>query len=250
MSTCRIASGKIYFKDLSAANQPYLPIGNAQLSAAITEEVVTLPDYQNPAGGNACSVRDISAVELTMTMYDYDKKNLALAVFGSYSEPVGGNIVAEPADVFLEGITPLAHIPTGSVVVKDGATTYVDGTDYTWSAGGIQVIAGSSLATDIAAEITDPKRLPVTVDYAYAVEDVVEALVASGKTYALMVEAINKANNGSAEVWRFHKVQFGPTGALAIISREFGSFEITGESLPDTSQGVGESQYFKIQQAQ
>lgn len=253
MSKCRIAAGKIYAKDLSVAAQPYLPIGNAQLSIAITEETQELPDYTNPAGGNACSVRDISGVELTMTMYDFDKKNLALAVFGSASSPAGDSVVAEAVEAYADGaLNPLAHIPSpfASVVVKNGATVYVKDTDYTVTEGGFIVIVGSALETAINGAAGTPKHLSVTVDYDYATEDVVEALVTSGKTFGLKCVCQNKANGSSAEVWSFFSVQFGPTGGLNVITREFGSFEVKGEVLADTTQPAGESQYFQIQQAQ
>lgn len=252
MSKCRIAAGKVYAKDLSVANQPYLPIGNAQLQIAIAEDTQELPDYTSVAGGNACSVRDISGVSLTLTMYDYDKANLALAVFGAASVQAAGATVAEAVMAFSGGaVNPLAKMPTiGTVVVKVGATVYVENTDYTVVPGGFIVIAGSALDIAIIAGTGTPKHLAVTVDYTHADSDLVKALVTSGKTFGIYVDCQNKAAGAKGENWLFHKVQFGPTGALAVITREFGSFEVAGEVLADTTQGVGESQYFKVQQQQ
>lgn len=250
MAKCRIAAGTIYLKDLSVPNQPYLSVGNAQASLAITEEVQELPDYESVAGGNACAVRDVDSVELTLTMYDYDKKNLALAVFGSSSAPAGASAVDEPIQVFLEGKTPLEHMPTNTGTLTVGPTTYLPNVDYLIDAGGVSVIAGSALAIAIAAAGGTPKFLAALIDYTYATEDVVEALVTSGKTFAAMIHCKNKAAGAKAEVWRLHTIQFGPTAALPIISREFGQFEVKGELLSDSTQGVGESKFFKIQQAQ
>lgn len=251
MATCRIAAGKIYAKDLSIANQPYLPIGNAQLSLAISEETQELPDYTNVAGGNACSVRDISGVALTMTMYDFDLKNLAMAVYGAASNPIAGAVVNEAIDLFNLGLAPLQFMPINTGTLNVGATVYVVDVDYKVGPGGITVITGSALDTAITTTgVGTPKRLAAQFDYNYAVEDVVEALVTSGKLFSLVVVTQNKAAGGKGEVWRFFKVQFGPTGGLNIITREFGSFEISGEVLADTTQGVGQSQYFTIQQAQ
>jgi hypothetical protein len=246
---CRILAGMVYVKDLSVANQALLPIGNAQASLAITEETVDLPDYTNPAGGNACSVRDISGVELTLTMYDFKPENIALAVFGAVTAGVGAVVVAEPVMAFAGGGTnPLANIPTkGTVHVKVGATTYIEDTDYGVSGGGFVVIAGSALETAIVAGIGTPKHLAVTVDYTWAASVTVEALVTSGKTFEMLIDGKNKANNNSPEVWRLWKVQFGPTGGLNIITREFGSMEVKAEVLPDTTKPPGQSQYFRIQ---
>jgi len=249
MAKCRIAAGTVYMKDLAKPNQPYLSIGNAQASLGITEEVQELPDYESVSGGNACAVRDIDSVELTLTMYDYDKKNLALAVFGEAIDAAGGNVAAEPVQVFAAGKTPLEHMPTNQGILTVGGTPYVPGTDYNIDAGGITVIPGSALETAILADANVPPFLAGTVAYTYAGEDVVEALVTSGKTFALMIHCKNKAADGKAEVWRLYIVQFGPTAALPIISREFGQFEVKGELLSDDSQGAGESRFFKIQQA-
>lgn len=250
MAKCRIAAGTVYLKDLSVPNQPYLSVGNAQASLGITEEVQELPDYESVSGGNACAVRDIDSVELTLTMYDYDKKNLALAVFGEASNPAGAAVVNEPVQLFQTGKTPLAFMPSPlTVAVNVGVTSYVQDTDYTVDAGGITVIPGSALDTAIAAAGGTPKFLAGEADYAYVVEDVVEALVTSGKTFAAMIHTKNKAAGGKPEVWRLHKVQFGPTAALPIISREFGQFEVKGEVLSDDTQGAGESKFFKIQMA-
>ena len=249
MAKCRIAAGSIFLKDLSAPNQPYLPVGNAQASLGITEEVQELPDYESVAGGNACAVRDIDSVELTVTMYDYDKKNLALAVFGTASNPAGAVVANEPIQLFAEGKTPLAFMPNPlTVAVNVGATAYVQDTDYTVDAGGVTVIPGSALETAINAAAGTPKFLAGEADYTYIVEDVVEALVTSGKTFAAMIHTKNKAAGGKAEIWRFHKIQFGPTAALPIISREFGQFEVKAEVLSVDGMGAGESRFFKIQQ--
>lgn len=248
MAKCRIAAGTVYLKDLSLPNQPYIAVGNAQASLAISEEVQELPDYQSIAGANACAVRDVDSVELTLTMYDYDKNNLALAVFGSASQPVGGSVVDESVRLFATGKTPTAHMPTNTGTLTIGATTYVADTDYTVDAGGITVIPGSSLETAINGTGTGtPKSLVALFDYTYAAEDVVKALVTSGKTFAAMIQCKNKVG-AKDEVWRLHKIQFGPTAGLPIISREFGQFEVKGELLSDDAQAVGESKFFTIQQ--
>jgi hypothetical protein len=251
MAKCRIAAGTVFLKDLSVPNQPYLSVGNAQAVLGITEAVQELPDYESVAGGNACSVRDVDSVELTLTMYDYDKKNLALAVFGEASAPAADTVVAEPVQLFLEGKTPLQFMPNPlTAVVHVGATTYVQDTDYTVDAGGIMVIAGSALAIAIAAGAGTPKFLAGTVDYDYASEDVVQALVTSGKTFAAMIHTKNKAAGAKSEIWRLHKVQFGPSASIPIISREFGQFEVKAELLSIDTAAPGESRFFTIQQQQ
>jgi len=246
---CRILAGMVYVRDLSVANQPLLPIGNAQASLAISEETQELPDYTNPAGGNACSVRDISGVALTLTMYDFKQQNIALAVFGNVTNGAGAAVVNEVVEGYAGGaINPLAHVPNDAVpvVVSIGATNYVEDTDFVIKGGGYIVIAGSALETAILAGAGTPKHATTQVDYTWAADITVEALVTSGKTFEMLIDGTNKANNNSHEVWRLFKVQFGPTGGLNIITREFGSMEVAAEVIADTTKAPGLSQYFTV----
>lgn len=248
---CYIGAGTIYVKDLSVANQPYLALGNCQAALAMEEEVQELPDYESVAGGNKCEVRDISSVALNITSYDFDKKNLALAVFGESGEDAGATITNEAVRMFVEGGTPLEHIPTNTGTLTEGATTYVYGDDYIIDGGVLKTVAGGQLETDINAESSGPpKYLDCQFDYTHGNEDLVKALVASGKTYAAFIVTKNKAEDGKISTWRLHKLQFGPVANLPIISREFGEFEIVAAVLADDTQGVGESRFFKVVQEQ
>lgn len=249
MNGCRILSGKIYVRDLSVADQPLLHIGNAQAALAISEEEQSLPDYTSPSGGVACAVKDISGVELALTIYDFRDENLAMAVFGEAEALAGASVADEAVDAFTDGaLNPLAFIPTvGSVDVKQGATTYVEDTDYTVVPGGFIVIAGSALDTWINGGTGTPKHRAVTVDYDYAAQGQVEALINSGKSFELRIDGRNRVQGGKGEVWNFHQAQFGPVSGLNIITREFGNFELRAAVIADTSKPEGESQYFTIQ---
>lgn len=247
---CRILAGTIYARDRNVADQPLLNIGNAQAAINIEEEEQTLPDYQSVSGGNACSVKDISGVELALTLYDLKLQNLAMAVFGSYDvNAADTDFVEEDVKVFADGaLIPLLHIPTvGTVVVVEGATTYTEGTDYEVLGAGIRVIAGSPLETAVNAGSGTPKFITVdTITYDYGNEDVVEGLVTSGKNFEIVIDGTNRVT-GKKEVWRMWNVQFGPVTGLNIITREFGSFELAAEILKDeTIVGVGLSQYVQI----
>lgn len=246
---CRILAGMVYVKDLSAANQPFLPIGNAQASLAISEETQELPDYTNPAGGNACSVRDISGVALTLTMYDFKQENIALAVFGKVEAGAGATVTNEASEAFAGGaINPLAHIPNPAspVVVSVGLTNYAEDVDFVVQGAGYIVLEGSALETAILAGAGSPPHITAAVDYVWSADITMEALVTSGKLFEMVIDGKNKAANNSAEVWRLYRVQFGPTGGLNIITREFGSMEVNAEVLADTTKPPGDSQYFTV----
>lgn len=246
---CRILAGMVYVRDRSVANQPFLPIGNAQAALAIAETTTDLPDYTSPAGGNACSVKDITGVELTLTMYDFKPDNIALAVFGSKTSGAGAAVVGEVVEGYVGGaINPLAHVPNDAVpvVVKIGATPYVEDVDFVIKGAGYIVLAGSALETNILTGTGTPKHKTTTVDYTWAADTTVEALVVSGKTFEMLIDGLNKAQGNAHEVWRLFMAQFGPTGGLNIITREFGSMEVKAAIIADTTKAPGLSQYFTV----
>lgn len=251
---CRILAGSIYGQDLSVANQPLLPFGNCQAVLNIEEEEQTLPDYESLAGGNACSDKAISSVELALTFYDFKAENIALAVFGTKTAVNSGTVTNEAVSVFAGGaFNPVAHIMTGSIVLSSAApvATYVQDTDFVSKGGGFVVKAGSTLETNINNSGTGtPKRLACEIDYAYGAENVVEALKTSGKNYRILIDGSNRANNASKEMWDLWKVQFGPVSGLSIITREFGNYELTAAVLPDTTRPANESPYFRIRTPQ
>lgn len=249
---CRVLAGEIFLKDLSIANQPYLSVGNATAELVTSETEQTQPDYTSVAGGNACSIKDIDSVGLNLTLFNFDAGNIALAVFGTKAAAVGGAFTSGTPDnitLFSDGaLCPLAKIPTNSVaVVKIGATTYVQNTDYTVGPGGVRVIPGSALDTAVLASPTGtPKRLAATAEYTYGASDVIEALKASGKTYAVRIEGKNRADNSKAEIWDIWKLTTGPAASFNVITREFGEVAIAATVTPDTSKPNNESQYFRI----
>lgn len=247
---CRALSGKIFIKNLGIAAQPFLPIGNAQAELTTTETEQTQPDFTNPAGGNACSFKEIDQVGLALTIYDFRPENLNRAVLGDLAAANATAILDEAVTIFNDGalIAATRVVDTAAATTLTvGATTYVEDTDYSVSPAGFIVIAGSALDTAVNAGAGTPKSISGLFDYVPQLGNVVEALRQSSGSYALKIEGLNKADSNKAEVWTIHKVLIGPTGSFTIISREFGSFTMNGSITADTSQPAGKSQYFKIE---
>lgn len=77
------------------SNDP-VDVGNASsLSFAISEDQINLPNYRNLAGGSYASVSRISEVQVQMTLHDLSPENLAMVLFGEYTEDVPGTHVIE-----------------------------------------------------------------------------------------------------------------------------------------------------------
>jgi hypothetical protein len=252
---CRKAAGAMYLRLKTQPNQPFIFIGNAQATLNTEVEELSVPDYTNPAGGNACTSKDVSKVSLDLTMYDFKSDNLARAIQGGSTVSSVATITDEVIRVFAEDtLCPTRQLINTSVppvlsLQSTPATLYVINTDFTAEAGGIRVIAGSSLETAINATVGAVKSLVCLIDYTPRARVTLEALTRAGDQYEFLLIAQNRAKGNKTERWNIYTVEFGPASALNLVTREFGSLDLTGECLPDITKGDGlsTSRYYQIQ---
>lgn len=128
-------------------------------------------------------------------------------------------------------------VTDGTVVFTcAGKATLVSGTDYTVTGSGIAVTAGVSIDGEVW-----------TVGYTKAVVDDVQALTVSGQEWEFTFEGLNEARSGKRSNVVAHRVTLSPAQAMALISDDYGSLEITGKVLQDTTKnGTTVSQYFSV----
>jgi energy-converting hydrogenase Eha subunit B len=237
-----LGSGKIYARTAGAA-APLLDLGNAsKLEIVAKDKKVTMQDFSKHGGGTYASVSRIDSVTLNMTLNDLNKKNVAMALFGTDSAVDAGNVVDDVVTAYKGGLTPLAHPGPTSVVVKDATagTTYTANTDYEVRAGGIYIIPGGA--------ITDGARLKV--DYAYGAYGRVEAMTSTAVIMELHFEGLNEANSGSPVIVDIYRAQLSPAKALSLLGDKFADLQIDAEALVDNSKtGVGISKYFRVKLA-
>ncbi len=218
-------------------------IGNvSELSFSIEEEKKELQDFTSAGGGLYNSLRRISSVELSMTMHDYNADNLAVAMFGTASAVAAGAVSDEaqttPSDVSTDVLVTTDNvIDTGETVTVTG---YVEDTDFTVNAGGIVVLASGSIPADTALAISYTKKAV----------DVIQTLTTSAQEYVLDFVGLNEAQSGDPVVIKVHRAKFGGGQDVSIIGDDFGSIQLTGDSLKDTSITTsGLSQYAEIKAA-
>ena len=236
-----IGKGKVYLDGRQ--------IGNVSaLSYSISEEKKSLPDYTAAGGGEYNSLRRIESVEISMTMHDYSPDNLAVALFGSKSAVAAAAVTdeAQSTPATLDGDVLVAadnviDVLVAPVITGTGGTpTYTVDDDYTASPAGITVIDGGAITGGTALEF----------NYTKLATDVVQALVASATDRVLILDGLNEAQSGEAVVITVHRAKFGGAENLEVIGDEFGSIELTGDALKDTTiVGAGLSQYIEIKQA-
>jgi hypothetical protein len=235
-----LGAGKVWLEDLSGT-AGLIQAGNCSaLTFGVSEDTKELKDFTQPGGGTYNEVRRISAVEMSSTMHDLSGPNIARAVYGANTTVASAAVTAEAHTVkALGSLITCDFLPTtAAIVVKKGATTYVENTDYTREPSGIVPKVGGTM---VAADA-------ITFDYQKAAQDVVQALVNSGKEYRVVFDGLNEARSGKKTRIIAHRVKIGALASLGLIGEDYGAMECTGKLLKDTSiTGAGISQYFKVE---
>lgn len=240
---CGLYRGSFFLRDLSAPNQPLLPVGNAE--ATITQEMTEIvqPNYQS-LGGNACKVEYPESVNLDLILHCTSPENLALAFLGTYGQRTPGTVTDELHPVrSIHELIPFNFVPDRSLPIvvtnEDGSETYVAGEDYVLTNSGIQIIEGSSIPVDGSE---------VSVDYSYGANWFVDAQTVAQKEFEVVLDGVNVGDSGTRQVvLKGWKVKFAPTESFALISgTEFASLEISGEFLRDETKAVG-SKFFQVE---
>jgi hypothetical protein len=164
---------------------------------------------------------------------------LKLGLYGDSASTSGATVTDEPHnDVKLGTAIPLKHPKVSSVVVKKGATTLTEGTDYQVDEGfgTVYVLTGGTL---IAGD-------DVTISYTYAASTDLEAFtVGTPPERYLRFEGLNTVD-GTLRLLEIPRAAFDPLTGLEYINEELGSGEFAGNCLPDlTIVTAGKSQYFR-----
>lgn len=214
-------------------------VGNASgVKIAIEQETKTQPNYRG-GGGNAAEITKVKSVKLSFTMNDFSNANMALALRGVVEVVAAGAVTEEPLVAVLDGLARTAFMidTTVAPVVKNeaGAVTYVKDTDYVVSAGGIRALTGGAITAGQALKVSYTKKAG----------NVLQALTESGTTVPVVIDGVNDAT-GKPWVLDFYKWSPSPTAGLDLIGDDFGSFDIEGGVLADSSiVATGKSKFFK-----
>lgn len=231
-------AGVVYARVAGSA-APMADIGGvADLTLGITEDIKKQPDYSRAGGGTRAQVNRVTSVEFSAKLQDLNVVNLARAVFGNASEVAAGTVVAEAHTAYQGGLLPLAKPGPTSVVLKKGAATVVATGNYEVRPEGIFVLSG-------APDLTDGDA--VTVDYAHSGFEVVQALTDAAPTLEMRFGGVNEADDGNPLTVDLFRVKMGATSGFGLIHSDFGTLDIKGEVLLDTTKtGSGVSRFFKV----
>lgn len=204
---------------------------------AIEQETKSLPNYRG-GGGYSDEVTLIKSVKLSATFYDFNNENLALAMRGKIDVLTATPVADEEIIAVLDGLAQTAKMidTTIAPVVKNeaGTTTYVLDEDYVVSAAGIRALSTGAISAGQA----------LTIGYTSQAGNALQALTESGKTVSVVVDGINDST-GKPWMLKFYKWKPTPTSGLDLIGTDYGSFDIEGAVLADSSiVATGKSKFF------
>lgn len=234
-SPTAILKGPLYLKKVG--DTQLLSTGNATkitLSHEIEEK--TIPNTQNPGGGNHDSFKRPKAVKLAVAFRNLSKQVLEIAFGAKVTTVVGGAVAAEAHNSIVLGSLIKTAKPSDlalAMTVEKGATTYVEGTDYQRVRAGIIPLAtGTMVAGD-----------NITIDYTALATSRVDGLMYTSSEFSGLFDGINE-RNGKPAMGTFFRLVFGPATNIELVGDDFVSFDCEAECLADDSKPATESPFY------
>lgn len=172
------------------------------------------------------------------------RANSAVVALGAYIVPQTANgFFYRVTTAGTTAATPPTFGTTAGGTTTDGTATLTcmgriiltAGTDYELRSSGVLILSAASY-TDLEA---------LEADYTTVAQDLVQALVASGREYELVFDGVNEARSGKRMSVNAFRVRLGALQNLSLIGEDYASMELSGKLLADTSKGAGLSQYFR-----
>ena len=214
----------------------FIPVGNVS-DLKISVAVSNIEHKESRSGQRAIDLRLTTETKssLSMTVENY----LADALRGETVTIAGGSVTGEAVTVYLGKISSLKNLKVSAVVVKNGAATLVDGTDYE-----VNLEAGSLKFAPAITGLLDGGV--VTVDYTFATQVKVDALTAPTSELYMRFEGLNTAEGNVPVVVEVFKFLTDPLKELALISDAIQQFTLEGSVLSDSLRATG-SKFFQVQ---
>ncbi len=234
MSQYASFQGRVYLgkRDLNGNPTDLRPIGNVS-ELEISFKTDTLEHYESMSGQRAQDHRMIKtkSSSISLTIDEFTRENLALALYGTAASTIGGTVTDEPVG----GLTPvigdrypLAHPKASTVVVKDSAgtpATLTAGTHYTVDAnfGSLQFLNVTGFTA------------PFKASYAYGAVEEIGIFTQPLPERYLRLEGVNTAQSDSPILVELYRVAFDPLKKLSLISNDYNKFELEGSLLSDST---------------
>lgn len=256
---CSTPQGRFFIGDFAGVLQTAIPSGGVitpQLSViqnaylGMTEEAkinyeLEMPEAANMetrAGGLACTNTWLKKATLDLSVVCNRAETQAMASFGSLREYAGGAVTGEMRAVIKNATStvsaqskntfvPFNRVPDPSVAVvvkhQSGTPTYVAGTDYLQVEGGIEVLAGGSIASS-----TGPTyAATIQVDYTALDTQRVDGLTVLSKPYALFFDGFDRMSGAVRQGWIYNAR--GSMKSIPLKTKDMVKYDFSFVLLPD-----------------
>lgn len=241
MSTYASFQGRVYLGKRDTLGQPteFRSPGNvAELKLSLKTDV--LEHYESQSGQRTLDHRMVKqkSAAVNLTIEEFTKENLALALYGNFVLGSAGTVTNEPVG----GAAPLvgeryclAHPKIDSLVIQDSSATpatLVSGVDYTADLdfGAVQLLRLHDGGTPAV-----PYAAPLKASYAYGVTTEIGIFTQALPERFLRLEGINTAAGNARVLVELYRVAFDPLKEISFISNEYNKFEMEGSLLADAS---------------
>lgn len=244
MSTYASFQGRVFLGKRDAAGMPYevrSPGNVAELKLSLKTDV--LEHYESQSGQRTLDHRMVKqkSATLNLTIEEFTKDNLALALYGNHVTGDGGLVNDEPVG----GEQPLvgdryflAHAKVSKLVIKDSnakPATLSPGIDYT---GDLDFGSIQFLRLDDGATPPVPYVKPFKATYAYGVTTEIGIFTQPLPERYLRLEGLNTAQGNAKVLVELYRVAFDPLKELSLISDDYNKFEMEGSLLADATKPV------------
>lgn len=237
---------------------PYAPIQMLDIGAygePIFKPVVeedSIPNLLTDDGGNYETDTNITAITLTVNLYNFNPAMTARMLNGLHTNVATGAVANEVVVVsaatvnYLLPLEYMADTATPFVVTSaDGLTTYDVNGDYIEHEGGIELVAGGQILTDADADASD--QINIKVNYTRYGQDVIESAVDFSSYFKARFILGNKVRGSNPAICDIHKFKFVP-GDFPLVDQTFKVKAVTLNLEADLTRGTGESAYMKFMQ--
>lgn len=226
--------GAVYISDRDATTgQPtggFRFLGNVpSLRISTTTQQVKHQESYTGQGLTDLVIETTKEAQLMLTLEDFDRDNLAFALFGTPTTVAGATVSNEAVIAQPGRHVPLANINlTSFTSLSSGATTYVQGTDYTVNlkSGMVSFPTGSAIAAGAS----------VQASYVCGSHEKISAFTKTNKEYWLRFDGLNTAEGDSPVVIDCYRVRFMPQKEWNLIGNELSTMELDGDILFDSKQ--------------
>jgi hypothetical protein len=236
-----VLAGSVFLAENSGAETSRLADADNAAELSISLKSESVEQKENRTGQGGIIARFVKSKEATvkLKLTSFNKRNLALALYGSALDVAGATATDELIPSVVTGgsyalkfqnITAFTSLKDSNATPK----TLLSGTDFT-----VDLVFGriNILATANTAALT----LPLKATYTYgAVENVAMFMTAPPERF-LRFEGVNISDGNKAVLTELFRVAFDPIKSLDLLDDKFGEIELEGTLMIDTVRALDPS---------